>query len=178
MIRHCTFVLLSLALLLAGESAVAQQAKANTAPGTEFVQQTFSAKFPQAPEVTRETLPNSSHVRTSFSYTGPTLMLMVVVLDMGKEGSTTQQTNALDGGTRNLLQKMDGLILSPEGVTQITLRGHPGRRMYGTLKGAGIFSKSFATSRFVFLVEAMSAPSDDAARKAAEAFVDSFDLKI
>jgi len=176
--RHCALVLFLFALPLAAETAVAQQQQALTAPRNESVDRTFSAKFPQAPEVTRETLPNSMTVRTAFSYTSTTLDLMVVVLDMGKEGSATQQANALDNGTRSVLQKMNGLVVSPEGVTQITLRGHPGRRLYGTLKGASVFSKSFATSHLLFLVEAMSAPSDDVAKKAAEDFVDSFDLKI
>jgi len=178
MTKHCALIIFALALSLMDDTAVAQQPPTHMAPKREFAYGAFSVRFPQAPEVTREALPNTKVISTSYSYKGPTFMLMVVVLDMGREGTEKQQTAVLDGGMQNVLQKVTGLKVSPEGVTHIILRGHPGRRLNGTFYGGRIYFKAFATPRLQFQVEAMYDPADDAARKAAEAFVDSFALKI
>ena len=140
----------------------------------------FTATFPGAPQKVEDTVPSPNgpaYKRVAYGFEGKQHMLMVGVVYVGDGPALTpaEQAQLLDGAVSSMVKGMPGL-LTPEGVSPVTVDGRAGKQIKGSAQGAGYHARMFVTGRNLFMVQGLYDPRDPAAKAATEAFVASFRL--
>lgn len=146
----------------------------------------LSVWVPSKPKITEQQIPGASGARyqsTLFAVEGPDYLLLASVLDLGKDGASTEKDEKvfLDGMLADLREGMGERfeLDAKGGVTDLTLKSEPmrGRQLRGKMDGQPMIIRAYVTRRAIYQLQATFPAGNAAAAKIADRFLSSLVAK-